>query len=174
MNITSLNLFSGDIGKNTGITLDSGWSSSINATVIPENATNKTVTWTSSNTSVVEIIEGGAPRMPYLHLRGKGVTTIVAKAGDKTTACTIYVLDIKMNTGNTEMIVGEEITLNTTTNPGGQSVNWSCSNTSRATVEGTYGQGKVIAKAPGTLTINATYQGETVSCNITVKPLQGK
>jgi len=74
-----------------------------------------------------------------------------------------------------ELIVGEEYTLNAFTNPAGQPVNWTSSNTSKATVEGDYGQGKVIAKTSGTLTINAAYEGETISCKVTIYdvPLSG-
>ena len=163
---TSLDLFSGNIGQS------SGW---LTATVKPDNATNKTVTWTSSNPSIAEIVETGSPRFPYVYVRGKGTATISAKAGDKTATCTVNVLDIKLDVRGIELIVGEEYTLNATTNPGGQPVTWASSNTSRAIVEGDYGQGKGIAKAAGTLTISATYQGQTVSCNVTIYdvPLSG-
>ena len=74
-----------------------------------------------------------------------------------------------------ELIVGEEYALNVQTNPSGQAVSWTSSSTSKATVEGDYEEGKVIAKASGTLTISATFQGETISCKVTIydTPLSG-
>ena len=108
-------------------------------------------------------------------IKGKGTATITAKAGDKTATCIVNVLDIKLDNSNIELVVGEEYTLNAITNPGGQPVAWTSSNTSRATVEGDYAQGKIIAKTSGTLSINVTYQGQTASCNVTIYdvPLSG-
>ena len=172
LNQTSLELFIGNFGSIGSPTCGYRY---FEATVKPDNATNKAVTWISSNTSVAEVIETGSPKLPYVYVRGKGTATITAKAGDKTATCTVNVLDIKLDKCEIELVVGEEYTLNATTNPGGQPVTWTSSSTSNATVEGDYGQGKVIAKASGTLTINATYQEQTVSCNINVYdvPLSG-
>jgi len=75
---------------------------------------------------------------------------------------------IKLDKTKLELIVGEEQSLRATTNPGGQSVAWTSSDASKATVEGSYGEAKVIAKSAGTVSINATFRGQTVSCTITV------
>jgi len=173
LNMTSLDLFSDVFASEYGY--NPGYFGYLQATVKPDNATNKTVTWTSSNTSVAEIKEYGSPNLPYVMVYGKGTAIITAKAGDKTAACTVNVLEIILNRREIELVVGEEYTLNAMTDPGGQPVTWTSSNTNRATVEGDYGQGKVVAKSSGTLSINATYQGQTVSCNVTVYdvPLSG-
>ncbi|GAB6123013.1 Ig-like domain-containing protein [Dysgonomonas termitidis] len=150
----------------TTLALTVGNSETLTATVTPSNATDKTVTWVSNNTSVATVDANGK-----VTAKAKGTATITAKAGDKTASCTVTVSDvalIKLDYSELQMVVGEEFTLNATTTPPGQVVDWQSSKTSIATVEGPYSQGKVIAKAPGTITINATYKGQTVSCEITV------
>ena len=173
---TSLDLFSGDVSRrDTNFGYLGFTDEFLLTTVKPDNATNKTVTWTSSNTSIVEVLELPIIRIPFVFVRGKGNAVITAKAGDKTATCTVTVLEIKLDKREIELVVGEEYTLYATTDPSGQPVTWTSSNTSIATVAGDYGGGKGVAKAPGTATINATYKGQTVSCNITVYdvPLSG-
>lgn len=56
------------------------------ATVSPENATDKTVTWESSNPEVATVDENGK-----IIAKSVGETTITAKAGDKTAECKVIV-----------------------------------------------------------------------------------
>ncbi len=56
------------------------------ATVGPENATDKTVTWTSSKESVATVDATGK-----VTAVAEGTATITAKAGDKTAECTVTV-----------------------------------------------------------------------------------
>ena len=68
-----------------------------------------------------------------------------------------------------ELIVGEEHSLLVRTTPGGQSVAWKSSDESKAIVEGDgYNLAKVIAKTAGTVNINATVNGQTVTFSITI------
>jgi len=67
-----------------------------------------------------------------------------------------------------ELIVGEEQPLKAATTPAGQSVTWTSGDESKATVEGSYGEAKVIGKTAGMVNINATYSGKTVSCTVTI------
>lgn len=75
---------------------------------------------------------------------------------------------ISISPSNKTMTVGDTATLTATTTPSGQSITWTSSNTSVATVS----NGVVIAKASGTATITAkfTYNGKTYSntCRVTV------
>ena len=69
----------------TSLTLTEGDSQTLTATVKPDNASDKTVTWTSSNTSVAKV-EGGK-----VTAVAQGTATITAKAGDKTATCAVTV-----------------------------------------------------------------------------------
>jgi len=75
---------------------------------------------------------------------------------------------ISLSPSKLEMIVGEEQPLWATTNPPGQSVTWTSSDASKVSVEGSYGNAKIIAKAAGTVNVNATFNGQTSSCIVTI------
>jgi uncharacterized protein (TIGR02145 family) len=78
----------------TGISLDKttlpltiGETYTLTATVSPDNATDKTVTWTSSDNSVANVAGGVVTAV------ADGVATITATAGGQTATCTVTVLD---------------------------------------------------------------------------------
>ena len=144
----------------------------LTATVLPNNASNKTVTWTSSSQySIVWMDNDG--KITALNV---GEATITATVDGKTATCMVTVPPIWLciydgtwrPTYEFEMIPGEEQTYYAVTSPTGQSTTWKSSDISKVTVEGSYGEGKIIAKAPGTATINVTYSSYTVSCIITI------
>ena len=68
--------------------LENGSTLALEATVKPDNATNKTVTWASSNTAVATVSSTG-----QVTAKGNGTTQITATAGGKTANCSITVLD---------------------------------------------------------------------------------
>lgn len=57
----------------------------LTATVSPDNATDKTVTWTSADEKVATVENG------VVTAAGNGTTTITAQAGEKTAICTVTV-----------------------------------------------------------------------------------
>ena len=61
---------------------------SLTATVLPENATNKNVTWSSSNTAVATISKDG--RITPLQ-EGSTTITVITEDGGKTAQCTLTV-----------------------------------------------------------------------------------
>lgn len=69
--------------ESTELTL--GSTESLTASVSPDNATDKTVTWTSSNTDVATVNNGLVSAITA------GEAVITAKAGDKTATCTVTV-----------------------------------------------------------------------------------
>ena len=85
--VTSVELNKGDqwIAKN-GSTID------FDATVSPSNATNKTVSWTSSSTSVATVNSNGT-----VTPKGAGRTTITATAGGKSDSAYVYVYNAVLN-----------------------------------------------------------------------------
>ena len=71
----------------TTLELENGKSEKIIATIEPANATNKEVTWTSSNTSVATVNKDGT-----VTVIADGETTITAKTSNgKTASCTVTV-----------------------------------------------------------------------------------
>lgn len=58
----------------------------IKATVTPSNATDKTVTWKTSNASVADVNAG------TVTVKAEGTATIIATAGDKTASCVVKVI----------------------------------------------------------------------------------
>lgn len=67
------------------LNLEVGQTGTLTATVKPDNATNKTVTWTTSNEKVATVANGVVTAV------GKGTATITAAADGKTATCTVTV-----------------------------------------------------------------------------------
>ena len=71
----------------TSVTLEEGETVALSATVRPSNATDKSVTWSSSRTSVATVSSTGT-----VTAEGEGTATITAKtANGKTATCTVKV-----------------------------------------------------------------------------------
>ena len=66
---------------------------SLTATVAPSNATNSTVTWTSSNNSVATVSNGSVTA------NGAGLATITATAGGKSASVNVYIYNAVMKGG---------------------------------------------------------------------------
>ena len=69
----------------TSLNLEVGQTGTLTATVKPDDATNKTVTWTTSNDKVATVVNGVVTAV------GKGTATITAAADGKTATCTVTV-----------------------------------------------------------------------------------
>jgi uncharacterized protein YjdB len=67
-------------------TLKAGETVTLTATVKPDDATDKTVIWSSSDGSVASVSAG------VVTAHKLGTATITAKSGDKTATCSITVL----------------------------------------------------------------------------------
>lgn len=73
---------------NTSITIVEGETFTLTATVTPDNATNKTVSWTTSDAAVATVSDG------KVYAVKEGEATITAKAGEKSTECKVSVKSI--------------------------------------------------------------------------------
>lgn len=97
----------------TEITLDVGGTETLAATVLPENATDKTVTWETSNAEVATVANGVVTAV------AKGEATITAKAGEKSATCKVTVTETdysiaQITTANqTYTVRGEVVAENT-------------------------------------------------------------
>lgn len=80
----------------TSITLLEGKSETIVATVTPDNATDKTIVWSSSDPAIASVDDGEVLAI------AKGTATISAKAGDFTATCTVTVKKDGFESGDPE------------------------------------------------------------------------
>ena len=147
-----------------------GEAATLTATVTPDNATDKTATWTSSDTSVATVEDGVVTPV------AEGTATIIARAGEQTAECEVTVkpegtivavTKVELNKTTLELHVEDTETLTATVTPTtatNKAVTWSSSDTGVATVE----NGKVTAVAEGTATITAKAGDQTAECEVTV------
>lgn len=172
--VTVKNVTATDIELNyTSYTLHAGETVQLTATVSPDNTENKSVTWTSSNTSVASVSSSG-----LVTAKSVGSATITAKTRDGSnlsatcsiTVEAIMVSSITLSETYVEMEVGEHFGLEATVNPSNatnKDVVWSSDNENIAMVTSL---GTVIALAPGQVKVAATAaDGSGVSASATVK-----
>ena len=166
----------------TGVTLDKtsyemteGDEFTLTANVNPSNATNKNVSWKSSNTSVATVSDGKVTALKA----GSATITVTTEDGSKTATCSVTVnakvypvTSVSLNKSTATLTEGETLTLTATVNPSNatnKNVSWKSSNTSVATVS----NGKVTAVKAGSATITVTTEdgGKTATCSVTVKAI---
>ena len=155
----------------TSLELTEGGTDTLTATITPNNATNKNVTWESSNTSVATVDANG-----LVTAVSAGTATITVTADGKSATCTVTVTaatvpvtGVTMNKTSTSLYVGDTETLTATVQPSdatNKTVTWTSSNPSVATVE----NGVVTAVGAGTATITVTTEDgtKTATCTVTV------
>ena len=150
----------------------------LTATVAPANATDKTVTWKSSDATVATVDANGK-----VVAKKAGEVTITATAGGVSGTLKITVSDKAPTvipvqsvtvTGKQELVEGASTTLTATVAPADatdKTVTWKSSDESVATVDK---DGVVTAKKAGTVTITATAGGVSGTLHITVtaKPVE--
>ena len=152
----------------SSVSLKAGEAVALNATVNPSDATDKTVTWSTSDASVATVTNGVVVAIKV------GSATITAKAGDKTATCAITVVttpvtSVTLDISSVSLKAGETVTLTATVMPDDatdKTVTWSTSDASVATVT----NGVVVAVKVGTATIKAMSGAKSASCEITVIP----
>lgn len=135
----------------------------LRATITPSNATNKAVTWKSSNTRIATVSSTGIVTFNK-NAGGKKVTiTATAKDGSKkyariTLACMKGSVKSIRLSGKTTVTNGQSTKVTATVTSQGGSANrslaWSSNNTKLATVD-KYGKVKTIKGKKGTVTITA-------------------
>ena len=157
------------------VKLIAGQSIDLVATVTPPNATNQKITWTSVPESVATVDQNG--RVTAVN-KGTATITATTQSGNKMATCAITVSPavegVTLNHTAVVLIPGDGLNLVATVtpvDPAIQSITWSSSIASVATVDQT---GRVTAVSTGTATITATTQNgnKTATCTITVTTMQ--
>ena len=154
------------------INMEIGESETLEATVLPENATDKSVTWTSEDPTIATVEDGVVTAV------AEGHTTIIATGSDGITwaGCSVYVTDpnpsvksVSLSESTLEIDLGENSTLTATVMPYNavdKSVTWESSDTDVATVA----NGVITAVSVGetTITVTTVDGGFTATCIVTV------
>ena len=154
------------------IELDVGEEGWVGVTYNPSDASDKVLTWKSSNEKVATVSEGTIKAVG----RGTATLTATSRDGGKTATCKVTVNDpdfiglesITMNS-TMKLKVGETGWLGVTYHPSNATdkvLYWKSSNEKVATVS----EGTVKAIGEGTATITATSRdgGKTATCKVTV------
>ena len=146
--------------------LEAGDSCTFTATVSPSNATNKSVTWTTSDPSVATVSSSGT-----VTAVGEGTATITVTTADggRTAFVTLTVTGqadyISLSSSFLAMQNGDSVVLVATTGSGAD-VQWSSSNTGVATVDR---NGRVtVVSDSGSAVITASAGENTASCKVVV------
>lgn len=161
----------------TNITLKLNEQFRLTAAILPEDASNKNVIWSSSDTNVVTVSDTG-----MVTAVGSGSATILAKSEDSgaTSMCnvTVYqpVTSLVISSETMSIRKGREFWLNVTALPENamnKEVVWSSNDETIATVDK---NGKVTTLEAGSCVITATSvdSGVTAKCTVTVlQPITG-
>lgn len=156
----------------TSIELIEGEKFLLNATVSPDNATNKNLIWASSDAEVASVEDGLVTALKP----GRAMVEVTTEDGAKTASCEITVnariypvTEVSLNKTSIELIEGEQQLLTAIVSPDNatnKAVVWTSSNTRIASVD----DGLVTAHVSGEAVITVTTEdgGKTAACNVTV------
>lgn len=155
------------LDQNT-LSLEVGKTETLTATVAPDDATDKTVKWTTDDAEVATVEDGTVTAVAV------GEAVITATAGDKTATCSVTVTPavvaadgITLNVSALSLEVGETGTLTATVTPDNatdKTVTWTTDNAEVATVE----NGTVTAVAVGEAVITAKAGDKSATCSVVV------
>jgi uncharacterized protein YjdB len=159
----------------TELTLTEGETETLTATVRPDNADNRKVTWSSDKTDVATV--DGDGRVTAVKA-GVATVTVTTEDGGKTASCkvtvkakAVNVTEVTLDRTELTLTEGETGTLTATVKPDNadnRKVTWISDKTDVATVDGA---GKVTAVKPGEAVVTVTTEdgGKTATCKVTVK-----
>ena len=154
----------------TTLELTAGTTGQLVAKLNPEDATDQSVTWSSSNPAAVKVENG------KLTALAEGNATITAKCGEKSAFCTVTVQKAEVLA---ESVTLDQTTMELTVNGTGKltatvkpdettvkTIQWSSSDETVATVGA---DGTVTALKEGTAVITAKCGEKSAECTVTVK-----
>ena len=165
VHVSTVTLHAGAASIRTGETF------TFNATILPADATERTLTWTTSNANVATVNANGV-----VTAVGAGTATITATAPNNRIATAIVtvtyahpVTSISLDRSAVSLSVGNTTDMTATilpSNATNRNVTWTTSNANVATVSNT---GRITAVSAGTATITATASSNhTATVTVTV------
>ena len=147
----------------------------LTATVTPENAADKSVTWSSNNESVATVEQNGKISAVGV---GEATITVTTTDGGKTATCKVIVNKkagaISYATASVNKTFGDANFTNELTKTGDGTVTYSSSDTKVAEVDSKTGEVTIMGKGEATITAtvtdgdNYTYATKTASYKINV------
>lgn len=161
--------------KNVPSKINAGDTATLEASVYPSNAEDKTISWESSDSSILTVSSTGK-----LTAVGVGTATITAKTSRGTskkftiTVNEVMAESISLADNESEILLGETEPLEcefTPENTTDKTVVWTTSDESVISVSA---DGKITANKLGTATITATHKELTDSIEIEVKPIEAE
>ncbi len=145
------------------------------ATILPEGATQKGISWKSSDPKVVSVDQSGQLKALAV---GSATIMVTTDDGGKTASCVVTVeaksVDVEgvsLNTTNLNASVGDTFALNAAVTPASatnKSVSWKSDNTDVATVDQD-GNVTVVGKGTVKITVTTDSGSKTATCTITVE-----
>lgn len=157
------------------LTMTEGDINKLHVSINPEKATNKKVTWKSSNVSIAFVDQNGEI---VANKSGNATITVTSEEGNKTATCsvtvepkTIPVTGISLNKILLTLVEGDSEILTASIEPShstDKKIVWESSNNETASVDN---NGKISAHKKGTAKITATSEDGNCSatCDITVE-----
>ena len=151
-----------------------GYTFTLTPTIAPSNATNKAVSWKSSNTKIATVTSKGVVKGVKA---GTANITVTTADGKKTAVCKVTVTNpitvksVKLNVTKATLKKNQSVTLKATINPSNatnKTVAWKSSNTKIATVT-SKGVVKGIKAGTASITVTTADGRKTAVCKITVK-----
>ena len=157
----------------SSLTLNYGEEATLTAIVLPASATNRTVTWSSSDPSVASVSENGVVSAVGI---GTATITVTTVDGGFSSSCAITVTGISVESvslDKTSLTIGKDGTAQLTAtvlpaNASNPAITWESSDETIATVSE---NGVVTGIKAGTATITVTTAdgGKTATCAVTVE-----
>lgn len=156
----------------SSLSIKTGEEAKLTATVLPEDATNTTLVWTSGNPSVASVTEGVVKGLS----EGTSTITVSSEDGSKSASCLVSVSDYHAESvaiapsGDQNLKKGESLQLSATVLPDNavnKNVTWSSSASDVASVDQT---GKMTALSGGetTITVSTVDGSKTASVKVSV------
>ena len=147
----------------TSVTLNPNGTYKFNVTVSPSNATNKGVTWSSNDTTVVSVdqngnikaLKDGMAKIRVTAQDGSGKYAEASVTVESSKPTNVLVTGVSLNASTVKMYVGQSYQLIHTIKPSNatnKGVIWSSSNTNVVSVS----NGKIVGKSSGKARITVT------------------